>query len=73
MKAPDILAGDKKDVSDDLLSDLEQATKQEDDIDMSIMKEYQDMPITCVELEADLKSILDQITINAQGRRDTRT
>ncbi len=35
---------------------------------MSIMKEYQDMPITCVEIESDLKGILDQITINGQGR-----
>jgi hypothetical protein len=52
----------------DLLDDLEASAKQEEAIDMSIMKEFQDMPITCVELEGDLKGILDQITINT-GRK----
>jgi hypothetical protein len=65
----DFMADTKKNAGDDLLSDLEASTKQEEMIDLSIMKEYQDMPITCVELESDLKGILDQITINGQGKR----
>ena len=72
MKAADIFGGDKKDVGDDLLSDLETAVKQEEELDMSIMKEFQDMPITCDEIESDLKSILDQITINAQCKKNIR-
>jgi hypothetical protein len=52
----------------DLLDDLEASAKQEEAVDLSIMKEFQDMPITCVELEGDLKGILDQITINT-GRK----
>jgi hypothetical protein len=69
-KSPvDFMAEDKKGgVGDVLLDDLESSAKQVETVDMSIMKEYQDMPITCVELESDLKGIPDQITINGQGR-----
>jgi hypothetical protein len=67
--AIDFMADDKKGSGDDLLDDLESSAKHEEEIDMSIMKEYQDMPITCVEIESDLKNILDQITINGQNRR----
>jgi hypothetical protein len=69
-KSPvDFMANDKKGAGDDLLDDLESSSKHEEAIDMSIMKEYLDMPITCVEIESDLKGILDQITINGQNRR----
>jgi hypothetical protein len=64
----DFVMDDKKGTGDDLLSDLEASTKNDVAVDMSIMKEYQDMPITCVEIESDLKGILDQITINSQNR-----
>jgi hypothetical protein len=71
-KSPmDFMTNDKKGTGDDLLDDLEASTKNEEAIDMSIMKEFQDMPITCVEIEADLKNILDQITINSQNRRNS--
>lgn len=72
-RAPaDFMADDKKGgAGDDLLADLEASAKQVETVDMSIMKEYQDMPITCGELESDLKGILDQITINGQGRGDS--
>jgi len=63
------MADGKKGTGDDLLDDLESSAKQVAEVDMSIMKEFQDMPITCVEIESDLKNILDQITINGQNRR----
>ncbi|OPY27786.1 MAG: hypothetical protein A4E28_01853 [Methanocella sp. PtaU1.Bin125] len=69
MKPPaDSFVPETKTMGDDLLADLEADARQEELIDMSIMKEYQDMPITCVELESDLKGILDQITINMHGK-----
>jgi hypothetical protein len=69
-KSPiDFMADGKKGTGDDLLDDLESSAKQVAEVDMSIMKEFQDMPITCVEIESDLKNILDQITINGQNRR----
>ncbi|HUL62815.1 MAG TPA: hypothetical protein VLT35_07105 [Methanocella sp.] len=71
-KMPDVLAGGKKDVGDDLLSDLEQAAHQAEDLDLSIMKEYQDMTITGADLESELKGILDQITINSQNKMRAR-
>jgi hypothetical protein len=61
--------GKTPDASDDLLKDLEAEAVKELEIDMSIMKEYRDMPLTCVELETDLKGILDKITVSAQGKR----
>jgi hypothetical protein len=70
---PDNFMQETKSSGDNLLDDLESEAKQEELIDMSIMKEFQDMPITSVELEADLKGILDQITINAQGRGRQQT
>lgn len=71
--AVDFMADDKKGgLGDDLLDDLESSAKQVETVDMSIMKEYQDMPITCIEIEADLKGILDQITINGQARGNPR-
>ena len=69
MKPPaDSFVPETKAMGDDLLADIEADARQEELIDMSIMKEYQDMPITCVELESDLKGILDQITINMHGK-----
>jgi len=70
--AIDFMADTKKGADDDLLADLESSTKQVEVIDLSIMKEYQDMPITCSEIESDLKGILDQISINAQGKKEIR-
>ncbi|HEY3274354.1 MAG TPA: hypothetical protein VGJ92_11355 [Methanocella sp.] len=71
-KSPvDFMADTKKGSGDDLLDDLESSAKQVEAVDMSIMKEYQDMPITCVEIESDLKNILDQITVNSQNRRSS--
>lgn len=70
--ALDFMEDTKKGAGDDLLADLESSAKQVETVDMSIMKEYQDMPITCVEIESDLKGILDQITINAQGKKNIR-
>jgi hypothetical protein len=71
-KSPvDFMADTKKGSGDDLLDDLESEAKQVEAVDMSIMKEYQDMPITCVEIESDLKNILDQITVNGQNRRSS--
>lgn len=65
---PDNFMQETKSSGDNLLDDLESEAKQEELIDMSIMKEFQDMPITCVELESDLKGILDQITVNMHGK-----
>jgi hypothetical protein len=61
--------GKTPDASDDLLKDLEAEAVKEQDIDMSIMKEYRDMPLNCDELEIDLKGILDKITVNGPGKR----
>jgi hypothetical protein len=66
--AMDNFMPETKGSGDDLLDALESDARQEELIDMSIMKEYQDMPITSVELESDLKGILDQITINMHGK-----
>lgn len=64
--------GKAPDESDNLLKDLEEEAAQEQEIDMSIMKDYRDMPITCTELEADLKSILYQMTSSANGNKNSR-
>ncbi len=65
--------GKKGDASDDLLKDLEQEVSVEEAVNTSIMKEYADMPITCDEIETDLKGILDNITVNARGKKKSRT
>ncbi len=64
--------GKKADASDDLLKDLEAEVTVEEAVNMSIMKEYADMPITCDEIETDLKGILGNITVNTHGKKNMR-
>jgi hypothetical protein len=50
--------------TDSLLDEIASETAKEEDIDLSIMKEFKDMPIACEDLEIDLKGILDRIAID---------
>lgn len=52
----------------DLMSELESEAVKEVVVDMSIMKDLKDVPVTVEELESDLKGILDQVTYNARFR-----
>ncbi len=65
--------GKAGDASDDLLNDLELEANKVEEIDMSIMKEYRDMSINCLDLEGDLKDILNDITTKANAARDSRS
>lgn len=63
---------EQKGGTDNLLDEIASETTMESSVDLSIMKEFKDMPITCEDLEGDLKGILDQITVTDGSSRKNK-